>query len=85
MQHSVNPSRSSNFSIVAQSLTALHRRPEFVGTGEIAEIFGLSRSHIVGRITKRPDFPRPVINISQRVRKWLRSDVEAWALGSGKQ
>lgn len=85
MLHLANPSSASNFSIVAQNLTRGVARPEFIGTEEISMIFGLSRSHIVGRITKRPDFPKPVINLSQRVRKWLRSDVEAWALNSGKQ
>ena len=83
MNNLVAPSRSS-FQIVAHSLTGPARsRHEFIGTEEISLIFGLSRSHVVGRITKRPDFPKPVINLSQRVRKWLRSDVEAWALGSG--
>lgn len=85
MNHSVTPNRTSNLSLAGQSLTGANRCPEFIGTEEISIIFGLSRAHVVGRITKRPDFPRPVINLSQRVRKWLRSDVEAWALNSGKQ
>jgi hypothetical protein len=29
----------------------------------------------VGRIIKRPDFPKPAINLSQRLRKWKREDV----------
>lgn len=39
---------------------------ELIDTAEIARILGVSRAHCVGRLIKRPDFPRPAVNISQR-------------------
>lgn len=52
-----------------------------IGTAEIAAMSGLSREHVTDRITKRADFPRPVINISRRTRFWRRADVLAWMQG----
>ena len=60
-------------------------RVELINSEGIAALLGLSRAHVTGRLTKRPDFPRPIINLSQRVRRWLRSDVEAWVLNSSRK
>lgn len=35
---------------------------ELIDTAEIARILGVSRAHCVGRLIKRPDFPRPAAN-----------------------
>ena len=48
---------------------------DLIGTQDIARMLGVTRSHCVGRIIKRPDFPKPAINLSQRLRKWKREDV----------
>lgn len=48
---------------------------DLLGTKDIARMLGISQAHCVGRIIKRPDFPRPVVNLSQRLRKWRREDV----------
>lgn len=52
-----------------------------IGTAEIAQILGLSRPHVTGRLVKRMDFPPPSTDISQRVRYWRRADVMAFKSG----
>ncbi len=51
---------------------------DLIDTAEIARILGVSRAHCVGRLIKRPDFPRPAVNISQRLRRWQRDAVLRW-------
>jgi predicted DNA-binding transcriptional regulator AlpA len=48
---------------------------------EIANLIGLSRRHVTDKITKRPDFPRPVINVSSHTKRWALTDVKRWAQG----
>jgi predicted DNA-binding transcriptional regulator AlpA len=50
-------------------------------TGQIAELLGVSREHVTNRLTKRSDFPRPVIDASRKMRRWSEADVMAWAGG----
>jgi predicted DNA-binding transcriptional regulator AlpA len=52
---------------------------DLIDTKQIAQLLGVTRAHCVGRIIKRPDFPAPTINVSQRLRKWKRADVLRWA------
>jgi predicted DNA-binding transcriptional regulator AlpA len=52
---------------------------DLISTEEIAKMLGVSRAHATGRIVKRPDFPKPAVNISQRLRRWERRAVERWA------
>lgn len=47
-------------------------------TAGIAAMLGVTRVHVTDRITKRPDFPKPFINVSRRLRYWRQSDVQAW-------
>lgn len=54
---------------------------ERIDTGQIAEFLKRSREHVTDRITKRPDFPKPVIDRGRKLRFWLFADVEAWAKG----
>lgn len=54
---------------------------ETIDTREIADMLGLSREYVTDRLTKRPDFPKPVMNRSQRMRRWVRADVMKWAFG----
>ena len=53
-------------------------------TAGIAELLGVTRVHVTDRITKRPDFPKPFINVSRRLRYWRTSDVNAWMLKAPK-
>lgn len=50
-------------------------------TAGIAALLGCSRGHVTDRLTKRPDFPRPFINVSQKIRYWRLADVQAYMQG----
>ena len=56
--------------------------PKLVGTQDIAQYLGLSREWVTDNVTKRPDFPKPVINLSRKTRKWSWADVAKWAEGA---
>lgn len=53
-----------------------------IDTGGIAALLGVSRQHVTDRLTKQPTFPLPVIDLSQRLRRWDRAQVLAWLAGS---
>lgn len=53
--------------------------PVTIDTAGIAAFLGCTRPHVTDYLTKAADFPRPVINVSQRLRRWLITDVQAWA------
>lgn len=57
---------------------------DLVGTKEIARMLGITQAHCTGRIIKRPDFPKPTVELSQRLRKWRKEDVSRWILGGAK-
>ena len=57
---------------------------DFVSYKEIAEMLGIGMLWTRANVTKRPDFPKPVINVSQRIRKWSRTDVINWIKKSSK-
>jgi predicted DNA-binding transcriptional regulator AlpA len=82
MMNSTNPSHTANFKPFKHSLAP---RLELVDSEGISNMLGLSRAHVTGRLTKRPDFPQPIVNLSQRIRRWLRSDVESWVMGANKK
>lgn len=45
----------------------------------IAAYLELSPKHTREAITKKPTFPKPVVNMSRRTRFWLADDVRQWA------
>lgn len=47
----------------------------------IAEYLGVRPKHTRDKVTKRPDFPKPVVNASRRTRFWLAEEVKRWATG----
>lgn len=51
---------------------------DLIGTKEIAAMLGITQGWVRENINKRPDFPAPVINVSQRIRKWSRAEVIKW-------
>ena len=53
-----------------------------LNTQGIAEILGVKRRHVTAYITKRPDFPPPCINVSQRIRHWHLEDVLHWTFAN---
>lgn len=52
--------------------------PQVINTAQIAALLGVSRAYVTGTVTKRPEFPKPVLNLSQRVRGWSREAVIEW-------
>lgn len=52
--------------------------PDLIDTKAIAAMLGVTRAHCVGRIVKRPDFPKPAIAVSQRLKRWRKNDVLRW-------
>ena len=53
----------------------MNQNLDLIDTSEIARMLGVTRAHVTNRLTKRPDFPPPAVNLSQRLRKWKREDV----------
>jgi len=45
---------------------------------EIAALLGYSAKYVRDNLTKRPDFPKPVIRLSTQNVRWLESDVMTW-------
>lgn len=54
-------------------------------TAAIARMLGVRRSYVTDRLTKRPDFPRPALDLSQKTRRWKECDVAAWIRENGTQ
>lgn len=48
---------------------------KLLDTKAIADMLGLTRGHVTGRLTKMPGFPPPVVNSSQKMRKWDAEEV----------
>lgn len=44
-------------------------------TADIAKLLGVTQRHATGKIVKRPGFPAPCINASQRLRAWPTKKV----------
>ena len=53
---------------------------QLIDITEIADILKVRREYVRDRVVRRPDFPAPALTLSQRVRRWRREDVEAWAM-----
>lgn len=49
-----------------------------VDTAQIAAMAKVTRKQVTNRWTKRPDFPRPVQDVSQKTRRWDINDVREW-------
>ncbi len=52
---------------------------QLIDITEIAELLKVRREYVRDRVVRLPDFPAPAVTLSQRVRRWRREDVEAWA------
>ena len=54
-------------------------------TAGLADLLGCTSDHATAVITRRADFPKPCINVSNRMRFWLYRDVLQWLMhGSSK-
>ena len=45
---------------------------------DIASSLKLNKVYVRDKVVKRADFPRPAISLSQKTRRWLAEDVQAW-------
>lgn len=68
---------------ITQDRQAMASSVPRLDTAGIAALLGVTREHATDRITKRPDFPKPYINVSRRLRFWRASEVQAWLLKGG--
>lgn len=50
-------------------------------TAEIAQHLKVKRRTVTDKLTKRPDFPKPVQRVSQKLVRWSAEDVQRWATG----
>jgi hypothetical protein len=55
-----------------------------IDTKEIAAKAGVCRRHATSRIVTRADFPKPVVNLSQKNRLWREDQVDAY-LAKGRR
>lgn len=62
-------------------------RPEVVGVAEIAELLGVSRQRVHQLVHEHTDFPSPLAELGagrQKMKVWLRAEVEVWARRTGR-
>ena len=50
-----------------------------IDTARIATLLSVSHRHATEVITKKPGFPAPKMNVSQRMRRWDEDEVRTWA------
>ncbi len=62
------------------------RTEDLIDAVGVADILGLAQRTSVSVYQSRyPDMPRPVVDLGRgRPRLWLRTEVEAWALSTGR-
>jgi hypothetical protein len=51
---------------------------DLIGLAEISAALNVTHDYARDRVVKRPDFPRPAISLSQKCRRWTKSDFESW-------
>lgn len=49
-----------------------------VSTGYIAADLQVRRAYVADNIVKRPDFPKPAFQLSQKNRGWFLTEYKAW-------
>lgn len=47
-------------------------------TAQIATMLGMTREYVTDRLTKRPDFPKPRIALSRKMKRWAEADIRQW-------
>jgi len=66
-------------------MTTKNTNPELLSTADIAEILGVSRQYVTDHLSKTPKFPLPVVNLSQVLRRWSKTDVMQFLSGRNKR
>jgi len=52
---------------------------------DIAKLLGMQYRQVRDRVAKRPDFPRPAFNLSQKMRRWDRNSIHQWVETQAKK
>jgi predicted DNA-binding transcriptional regulator AlpA len=47
-------------------------------TAQIATMLGMTREYVTDRLTKRPDFPKPRVALSRKMKRWAECDIREW-------
>lgn len=58
---------------------------DLISVDEIAAMTGSKREYARDTIVKRPDFPRPSLALSQKMKRWNRAEVEQWLTAQMKR
>lgn len=58
---------------------------EILTIDDIAEMYKVKRTYARDKVVSRPDFPRPSLALSQKMKRWNREDVERWLLEQQKK
>lgn len=69
---------SANTPVAPQATGPAKAAIDLLDTGDIATLLGVSRQYITDHLSKTPKFPAPVINLSQKLRRWDRAEVYAF-------
>jgi predicted DNA-binding transcriptional regulator AlpA len=59
-------------------MTTLMAEESLIDTSGIASLLGCTREHATDRIIKKPGFPKPRIELSQKMRRWDKDEVMAF-------
>jgi predicted DNA-binding transcriptional regulator AlpA len=51
---------------------------ELLTPDHISAMLEISREHFINRVSKRPDFPRPCLVLSQKNKRWDALKVQEW-------
>jgi predicted DNA-binding transcriptional regulator AlpA len=51
---------------------------DLLDLNDIAARFKLRREYVRDRLSKRPDFPRPAVVVSQKNKLWSVESIAAW-------
>lgn len=58
---------------------------ELLDPQAISDKLGITRTHFYKIVSRQPDFPRPCIVLSQKMRRWKATDFNAWIDKQAKQ
>lgn len=58
---------------------------ELLTPQEIADILKVPLRQAKEKVLRSPGFPAPALNLSQKLRRWSRADVESWIERKARQ
>lgn len=53
-----------------------------IDAGQVAQLLGVSRGYFTDKLSKKPGFPKPVVNFSPRSRRWRYDEILRWRQGN---